>query len=31
MSQKSSAPAAKAPAEKVVRDIRRTTRKHHSA
>ena len=31
MSQKSSAPTAKAPAEKVVRDIRRATRKHHSA
>ncbi len=37
MSQKSSAPAArynsaaKAPAERVVRDIRRRTRKHHSA
>jgi transposase len=37
MSQKSSAPtrraptAAKAPAEQVVRDIRRATRKHHSA
>jgi transposase len=36
MSQKSSAPAAqpsaaKVPAEKVVRDIRRATRKHHSA
>ena len=31
MSQKSSAPAAKPPAEKVVRDIRRATRKHHSA
>jgi transposase len=31
MSQKSSIPAAKAPAERVVRDIRRATRKHHSA
>ena len=37
MSQKASAPAkrapisAKAPAEQVVRDIRRATRKHHSA
>src|ERR1700691_8801 len=31
MSQKSSAPAIKPPAEKVVRDIRRATRKHHSA
>ncbi len=31
MSQKSSALAAKLPAEKVVRDIRRATRKHHSA
>ena len=33
MNQKSSAPAAaaKAPAEQVVRDIRRATRKHHSA
>lgn len=31
MSQKSSAPAAKPPAEKLVRDIRRATRKHHSA
>jgi transposase len=31
MSQKSSVPAAKPPAEKVVRDIRRATRKHHSA
>lgn len=37
MSQKSSAPAAvaaapaKPPAERVVRDIRRRTRKHHSA
>jgi len=31
MSQKSSAPAAKLPAEKLVRDIRRATRKHHSA
>src|ERR687894_463407 len=31
MSQKSSIAAAKAPAEQVVRDIRRATRKHHSA
>ena len=31
MSQKSSAPTAKPPAEKLVRDIRRVTRKHHSA
>ena len=31
MSQKSSTAAAKAPAERVVRDIRRATRKHHSA
>jgi transposase len=31
MSQKSSAPAAKPSAKKVVRDIRRATRKHHSA
>jgi transposase len=31
MSQKSCAPAAKPPAEAVVRDIRRATRKHHSA
>lgn len=31
MSQKSSAPAAKPPAEKVVRDIRRATCKHHAA
>lgn len=31
MSQKSSAPVAKPPAEKVVRDIRRATRKHHAA
>jgi transposase len=31
MSQKSSAPVAKPPAKKVVRDIRRATRKHHSA
>ena len=31
MSQKSSAPAAKASAEQVVRNIRRATRKHHSA
>ena len=31
MSQKSSAPAAKPSAEQVVRNIRRATRKHHSA
>jgi transposase len=31
MSQKSAAPTAKPSAEKVVRDIRRATRKHHSA
>jgi transposase len=31
MSQTSSALAAKPPAEKVLRDIRRATRKHHSA
>jgi transposase len=31
MSQKSSATIAKPSAEKVVRDIRRATRKHHSA
>ena len=31
MSQKSSTAAAKAPADRVVRDIRRATRKHHSA
>jgi transposase len=31
MSQKSSAPRSKASAEQVVRDIRRATRKHHSA
>ena len=31
MSQKSSAHSVKAPAERVVRDIRRATRKHHSA
>ena len=31
MSQKSSIPAAKAPVERVVRDIRRATREHHSA
>jgi transposase len=31
MSQKSPIAAAKAPAEQVVRDIRRATRKHHSA
>ncbi len=30
MSQKSFAPTAKPPAEKLVRDIRRVTRKHHS-
>ena len=30
MSQKSSAPPARVPAEKLVRDIRRATRKHHS-
>jgi transposase len=31
MSQKSSAPVPRPPAEQVVRDIRRRTRKHHSA
>ena len=31
MSQKSSAPPARVPAEKLVRDIHRATRKHHSA
>jgi transposase len=31
MSQKSSAPSSRVPAEKLVRDIRRATRKHHSA
>jgi transposase len=31
MSQKSSAPPARMPAGKLVRDIRRATRKHHSA
>ena len=31
MSQKSSAPPARVPAEKLVRYIRRATRKHHSA
>src|SRR3954454_1072145 len=31
MSQRSSVPTTKAPAERVVRDIRRATRKHHSA
>ena len=31
MSQRSSVPATKAPAEQVMRDIRRATRKHHSA
>ena len=31
MSQKSSAPPAQAPAEKLVRDIRHAMRKHHSA
>ncbi len=30
MSQKSSAPRARAPAKNLVRDIRRATRKHHS-
>ncbi len=30
MSQKSSAPLASVPAEKLVRDIRRATRKYHS-
>jgi transposase len=31
MSQKSSAPPTRVPAEKLVRDIRRATRKHRSA
>jgi hypothetical protein len=31
MSQKSSAPPARVPAEKLVRDIRRATRKQHAA
>lgn len=31
MSQKSSAPPTRAPAKKLVRDIRLATRKHHSA
>jgi transposase len=31
MSQKSFAPPTRVPAEKLVRDIRRATRKHHSA
>ena len=31
MSQKSAAPPVRSPAERVVRDIRRATRKHHSA
>ena len=31
MSQKSSASPTRVPAEKLVRDIRRATRKHHSA
>ncbi len=31
MSQKSSAPPTRVPAEKLVRDIRRATRKHHCA
>ncbi len=31
MSQKSSAPPTRVPADKLVRDIRRATRKHHSA
>jgi len=31
MSQKSSAPPVRVPSEKLVRDIRRVTRKHHSA
>ncbi|MFN9096021.1 MAG: hypothetical protein ACK5WN_17175 [Alphaproteobacteria bacterium] len=31
MSQKSSAPPTRVPAEKLVRDIRRATRKHHLA
>jgi transposase len=31
MSQKSSAPPVRVPSEKLVRDIRRATRKHYSA
>ena len=31
MSQKSTGPPTRVPAEKLVRDIRRATRKHHSA
>ena len=31
MSQKSSAPPARVPAENLVRDIRRAARKHHSS
>jgi transposase len=31
MSQKSSAPPTRVPAEKLVRDTRHATRKHHSA
>jgi transposase len=31
MGQKSSAPTRRVPAEKLVRDIRRAMRKHHSA
>jgi hypothetical protein len=31
MSQKSSVPPARVPAEKLARDIRRASRKHHSA
>ena len=31
MSQKSSTPPTRVPAEKLIRDIRRATRKHHSA
>jgi transposase len=31
MGQKSSAPPTRVPADKLVRDIRRATRKHHSA
>ena len=31
MSQKSSVPPTRVPADKLVRDIRRATRKHHSA
>ena len=31
MRQRSSAPPTRAPAEKLVSDIRRATRKHHSA